>query len=428
MWRTYAALYVTLASIILGFNFATPWFVLSINEEAVKNDRARDIVGWLKTLDRFYTRATESEFQSLIQEVNDSSNFKLNLFGVQEALIRYPLLESIESNNKLIFVDVETYELLYRLEGGQHILYVGPIQLVEEVGTLETLLDYLLLICLAVVVLGWHLSLWYKLIRLERAAEAIGQGDLGARAPQMPFLSLGNLNARFNDMAKKLEVLVNQSRDMGNIISHELRSPISRLKCELELYKVSFESQDRERYLNAFSDDVLELENLVNEFLLFSRMGYQANIERHPMRLKPLLTQLNQTWKREFKSDVRIDCDAAFIFSFEKTLLARALNNLVKNGFKYGRGVVEISARAELVEATRMVVIHVDDNGLGVAPEDKEHIFQPFKRKNDGYHDSGGFGLGLAITASIAKVYGGSIRLGSSPQGGARFTLMLTKE
>jgi two-component system osmolarity sensor histidine kinase EnvZ len=194
-------------------------------------------------------------------------------------------------------------------------------------------------------------------------------------------------------------------------VSHDLRTPITRLKLRLAMMP-----QDDD--VAAVAEDVAEMEQMVEGFLAFAR-GAQAEAAE-PVDLARLLDEVADA-ARERGAEVETMASGDLVVSVRRQALKRCLTNLVENARRHGTRLA-LSA----VRQTRQVEITIDDNGPGIPEADREAAFRPFVRLDAGRNlDQGGVGLGLAIARDVVRLHGGEITLGDSPMGGLRARISL---
>ncbi len=251
--------------------------------------------------------------------------------------------------------------------------------------------------------------------RLASAAEAFGRGQ------SVPYRPRGATEVRiaghaFLDMRARIERQIEQRTLLLSGVSHDLRTPLTRMKLGLSLLPEDDETA-------ALRRDVLEMERLVDEFLAFARGDAMEDTERvDPGRL---VAQAVENAQRAGQ-DVRFGgCEGAGVVALRPQAILRALDNLIGNAVRYGTHVVVSLAFTE-----RTVRLTVEDDGPGIAKERRDEAMQPFVRLDGARNPNagGGVGLGLSIAADIARSHGGSLRLGSSAVlGGLRVDLVLAR-
>lgn len=283
----------------------------------------------------------------------------------------------------------------------------------------------------AAVLLGglflWLRSHWRDLEILREAAQRFGDGQLHVRSGLPARSSVAPLAARFDSMASRIQTLVSTQSEMINAISHELRTPIARFGFALALLKSAKDEAERNRHIDAMSNDMSELDQLVTELLSYGALGQPGRApEYDEINIAEFIDSVTGSLSLEMEAR-DIHCRVVIapeltVACIDPKLSARALINLVRNAMRYGRSNIDISATI----VQHMLVIHIDDDGIGVPEAERKSIFEPFHRLDRSRdRNTGGFGLGLAIVRRAVTSQGGSIDVDDSPTGGARFTMRL---
>ncbi|MCC5864467.1 MAG: HAMP domain-containing protein [Wenzhouxiangella sp.] len=264
---------------------------------------------------------------------------------------------------------------------------------------------------------------------LKQAGQALGDGELAARADRASTArgdELGDLARDFNRMADRLQVQIERQRQLLRDVSHELRSPLARLRVALTLAADSASADKRADYLARMESDIERLDGLIDEILRYVRLKDQPGLERQHFDLTDKLTDLAESARLEGSARgivVKLEAPAQLIISGDAELLGRALENVLRNALRHSPAGGEVELLAEATDA--QVSIHVLDRGPGVPPERLEDIFEPFMRLNEA-RDAGGSGIGLAIARAAIELHGGNIRARNRPDGGLKLSIELS--
>ena len=275
----------------------------------------------------------------------------------------------------------------------------------------------------AVLVWFWVRPFWRELLSLRRAAESIGAGRFEARARARRGSVLRELAGAFNGMAEQVASLLQSHRTLTSAVSHELRTPIARLRFSHSLAREERGAEGKDRYLARMEHDIETIDALTSELLDYARLERGAP----PMRLQNVPAE---PWLEDVLAEARDGFPAQPVairsrvqvsaLRCEPRYMARAVVNLVRNAMIHARSTIDVSLREE----SGRMVIDVDDDGVGIAPADRERLFEPFVRLDRSRdRESGGFGLGLAIVRQVARWHGGDARIAESPLGGARVSI-----
>lgn len=250
-----------------------------------------------------------------------------------------------------------------------------------------------------------------RLENLRQAVEALGAGDFKTRVPTKGCDEVSSLARSFNLAAERVESLLLAHKQLLANASHELRSPLARIRLGLEL-QAERPVPELQKELRR---DVAELDQLIEEILLASRLdAMRESLQMADVDLAALLAE------ECARSDAQ--CEAMPLnIKGDDRLLRRLLRNLLENAKRHGGDGVQ----ASLTQDAGKVVIRVCDNGKGIAAEERERIFEPFYRPAGSREKEGSYGLGLALVRQIAGRHGGSVSCLPRAEGGACFEVRL---
>jgi signal transduction histidine kinase len=271
----------------------------------------------------------------------------------------------------------------------------------------------LVLLAVAVALGSWPLvrRLTRRLERLRRRVEDLGGGDLKARAPVEGKDEVAHLALSFNRAADRIERLVGVQRRVLAHASHELRSPLARLRVSLEMTPATNEQK------TMVARDLAELDGIIDEILEASRLETAERLAR--VECVDLLALLAEEGAR---TGAEVGGEAVEIQG-DPRLLRRLVRNLLENARRHGEdGPVE--ARVDHGEGTG-VRVRVLDRGPGIPPEDRERVFEPFYRPAGRAETGEGHGLGLSLVRQIARAHGGEARCLPREGGGTLFEVEL---
>jgi signal transduction histidine kinase len=254
-----------------------------------------------------------------------------------------------------------------------------------------------------------------RLERLQTQVDALGQGELSARVEVRGRDEIAQLAHSFNHAAAQIEKLVNAQRSTLANASHELRSPLARLRMGLELMQESARPELKDR----MHKDITELDELVGELLLASRLEASERLPRTEM--VDLLGLLAEEAAR-IGAGTQVGGTAVQIRG-DTRMLHRMVRNLLENAQRYGGGSnVEARVEAQAGGGAKLVVA---DRGPGIPAHERERVFEPFYRIAGTPEHGTGVGLGLALVRQIARHHGGEARCLAREGGGTRFEVTL---
>jgi signal transduction histidine kinase len=275
-------------------------------------------------------------------------------------------------------------------------------------------------------------TLTRRLERLQNGVQQWGEGDLSARVPETGEDEVAFLARRFNQAAERVQTLVHsheallasQKSLLANA-SHELRSPLTRIRMGLELMGAGTSPA----FKAEVTRNINELDQLIEEILLASRLdAREADLGTiESVDLIGLAAEECARVDAELDLPSELHAGAAtteLAVPGISKLLRRAVRNLLENARRYGAGEIRLS----LSQTDSHVVIRVSDHGPGVPAALRERIFEPFYRLPGATERDGGVGLGLALVKAIAQRHGGRVACEDQPGGGATFVLELPKK
>jgi two-component system, OmpR family, sensor kinase len=279
------------------------------------------------------------------------------------------------------------------------------------------LLWILAIVALAVAVGTYPIirRLTQRLDDLRTGVEHWGEGDLSARIEESGSDELAFLAQRFNHAAARVECLIESHKSLLANASHELRSPLARIRMGLELMEPEGSACRQEIQKN-----IAELDQLIDEILLASRLDARES-DIGTVELVDLTGLAAEECARAGAELVPGRDSHGLMVQGVVRLLRRAIRNLLENARRYSSGPVTV----ELALEGEYAVVRVRDRGPGVPPAERERIFEPFYRLAGASERHGGVGLGLALVRSITQRHHGLVQCEDQPGGGACFALRI---
>ncbi len=278
----------------------------------------------------------------------------------------------------------------------------------EPLGQLEALIPKLLMWMAIIFVLALVIArmMTSPLRQLDRAVTSIGNNPTGSSSSSVAIPRTGPIELRrvitsFNETQERIRRYMIERSSLLAAISHDLRTPITRMRLRAEMLP--------EPQRGKFVHDLMEMEELVGSSLdLFAELG--KTTERQLVDVTALLESITNDWT-DTGHEVTLEGAARTVYPTEPSMLRRCVNNLVSNGIRYGG-----RAHIELADSPALLRISIRDHGPGMAEEDLERVFEPFVRLEPSRNrDSGGSGIGLAISRNIARWHGGDVKLRNAP-------------
>lgn len=411
-------------------------FVISSALQGITDDYAQRFMrGTVVLIEEDLYRTPRSEWPLAIRKLDDKFAYKLDLVDRRQVDLTPRQDAKLDAGE--IAVDDDGDRMYHRIKGTSQVLILGPLSPdhnPEYQRTIPLELRIRLLtwsltgLCFGLALWLWIRPIWRDLEALRITARALGEGRFSARTPPARSRLFELLAETLNRMAERIQLLIATQKEISSAISHELRTPIARLRFALEMFNDTDEAAERERLSKMMEADLVELDNLIDSSLTYARFEQKKpELCLSSVELKPWVDEQVAAMRILGRGlDLRVELDnlpEGFSVDLDRKQMPYAIGNLLRNAVKYTKS--QIVVHGEVVGAQQdRLALHVDDDGIGVPPEDRDHVFTAFTRL-DRSRDraTGGYGLGLAIARLILEQHGGNASVGVSPLGGARFTL-----
>jgi len=275
----------------------------------------------------------------------------------------------------------------------------------------------LVVLFFAVAIGAWPVvrRLTRRLEALQQGVERFGAGQLQQRVNDSGRDEVAAVASSFNRAAERIEALVHSHQSLLANASHELRSPLARLKMAVAMLEDSAPEQ-RARLKREIDTNIAELDALVEEVLLASRLDAQSRVER-----RDTVDLLAVAAEEAAHVGAAVQADGAVVLRGDERLLRRAFRNLLENARRYGGSEVSVG----VARRSGSVEVRVFDRGPGVPAEMRERIFEPFFRMPGHAEREGGVGLGLSLVKQIAERHGGRVHCEERAGGGSCFVISL---
>jgi len=245
--------------------------------------------------------------------------------------------------------------------------------------------------------------------KLAEASERFGRGEDIEEFRPSGALEIRKAGLEFDKMRKRILRHLNQRSEMLSGISHDLRTPLTRIKLQLAMIK------DKDLSIR-LSEDVDEMEKMLNEYLQFA--STDARDKTETFDLSELVKNINNKYENP---NIINDFDSQIYFNGRKNLIQRCINNLIDNSLKYGKKIV-----VKIKKQNSNIIMSIDDDGPGIPKSEYQNIIKPFYKIDKSRSDSkSSVGLGLTISSDIAKSHGGDINFEKSKLGGLQVRISL---
>ena len=411
----YRALIIVAAPIIILQLIITIVFFDSIWIKANKNT-TRALVAQLKTIIEVYQN-DKKNLDFLTDSYKNNFNFEIGInkkdfpkitgerkFSPMDRSLRRELKSTFGNNNYWFSTSKFKNAVEIKIKSNDDVIeFLVPKEMVStssvRLFVLWTTLPSIVLIIIALIFLKNQTR---PLVKLAKAAEKFGKGDYVNDFRPSGAQEIRKAAYEFDRMAKRINRHLNQRSEMLSGISHDLRTPLTRLKLQLAMI-------NQKELSDQMSKDIDEMEKMLNDYLQFAKTQSQETTTN--INLNNLLIDLKKSINNE---NFKIDCPENINLNCRPQALKRSFENIILNGLTYGKNIYVTANKS----SNRIVVLFEDD-GPGIPEDQYKNVFKPFLRldKSRSLNQSG-VGLGLAIVEDIINSHGGNIQLGESKYNG----------
>ena len=418
----YRALIIVAAPTIILQIIITIVFYDSIWIKANKNT-ARSLVAQLKTIEEVY-RNDKKNLDFLTDSYKNNFNFEIGInkdqfpnitgerkFSPMDRSLRRELKSSFGNSNYWFSTSKfkNAVEIKIRSEN-EVIEFLVPKEMIStssvRLFVLWTTLPSIVLIIIALIFLKNQTR---PLVKLAKAAEKFGKGDYINNFIPSGAQEIRKAAYEFDRMAKRINRHLNQRSEMLSGISHDLRTPLTRLKLQLAMINQKDLSEK-------MSKDIDEMEKMLNDYLQFAKT--QAQEKTSQVELSELFNEIKDNLKN---NNLEILQEDKIFLNARPIALKRSFENIIHNGLTYGKKVV-----VKIEKSSNRAVINVEDDGPGIPEDQYKNVFKPFFRLDKSRSlNKSGVGLGLAIVEDVINSHGGSIQLGKSKFKGLKVKISL---
>ena len=410
---------------------ATPIIILQVTISLVFFDSL-----WIKT-NKGMTRALVSEIKTFIEAYdNEDANksyiinlfqknldLEINFFNEKNISVHIDdrwfspidrsLRRELKSKNLKYWFDTVSYkdtvDLKVTYKNGYFQFYIPKERLTSSSARIFAFwitLPAFLVISIAMIFLKNQTR---PIINLANASERFGRGENVEEFRPSGALEIRKAGYEFERMRKRIKRHLNQRSEMLSGISHDLRTPLTRIKLQLALIK-------DKKISNELSEDVNEMEKMLNEYLQFAKTGAEEKTQKFN-----LIELISSILQKHNNKNIRLLSLENLPYNGRKELLKRCFNNFIENSLKYGDKV-----NINLRKLRKDIIIVFEDNGPGIPEKEYENVFKPFYKIDKSRSETkSSVGLGLSISSDIVRSHGGKIQLGKSEFGGLKVEVFL---
>jgi two-component system OmpR family sensor kinase len=417
MARHFLGLYTLIVLTLAAVSWGQDKLLQAYGARDASDDRA--LAAALSAVENQLQGAPTSEWKHLVERVSAETGGGYELFAATDIAGRKTLVELREG--KIAYMQAaagETWAL--KQLNHDYVLAFKSQAPGTQREPLEWMITVLFYAAMALVIMIWIWPLTRDLRALEHAAARFGNRNWAFDAQIKPRSQIYALAETFRKMALRIDGLITSHKDMSNAVSHEIKTPLSRMHFEIELAQRAQSVSDVKISLDNINADITAINELVSatlNYAILERADLSLNIGTH--NFTALLPAITEFVRNDARPDIKIGtllsgntdkviCDLHLIETVVKNLLynaARYAKHEVHLAFTVHDGVNRLS---------------VDDDGPGIKEEDRQRVFGSFVQLESTQHNKTGFGLGLAIVKRAVEWHDGEVLITKSPLGGAR--------
>jgi two-component system OmpR family sensor kinase len=417
MARHFLGLYTLIVLTLAAVSWGQDKLLQAYGARDASDDRA--LAAALSAVENQLQGAPTSEWKHLVERVSAETGGGYELFAATDIAGRKTLVELREG--KIAYMQAaagETWAL--KQLNHDYVLAFKSQAPGTQREPLEWMITVLFYAAMALVIMIWIWPLTRDLRALEHAAARFGNRNWAFDAQIKPRSQIYALAETFRKMALRIDGLITSHKDMSNAVSHEIKTPLSRMHFEIELAQRAQSVSDVKISLDNIKADITAINELVSatlNYAILERADLSLNIGTH--NFTALLPAITEFVRNDARPDIKIGtllsgntdkviCDLHLIETVVKNLLynaARYAKHEVHLAFTVHDGVNRLS---------------VDDDGPGIKEEDRQRVFGSFVQLESTQHNKTGFGLGLAIVKRAVEWHDGEVLITKSPLGGAR--------
>ena len=419
----YRSLIIVAAPLIILQIIITVVFFDSIWIKANKG-LTRSLVGELKTLSDIYTGEDPKQIEYLTEQFKLNFEYVINikdekLPSISKERKFSPMDRSLRRELKSAFGNTNYWFNTVKYEDVVEIKVKSTDKIIQIIFPRERIapssvrlfifwitLPSILLISIAIIFLKNQTK---PIVNLAKAAERFGKGDFVSGIRPSGASEIRKAAYEFDRMAKRIDRHLKQRSEMLSGISHDLRTPLTRLKLQLAMLS-------QKDLSNKMSKDIDEMESMLNSYLQFAKSQIQE---------KSVATNINELFSEinyeKNSKNLHLDLPIEIVLVARKNALKRCLNNIIENGLNYAKNVyVNIS------KSTNNLIIIINDDGPGIPLDQYKNVFKPFYRLDESRNlNQFGVGLGMSIAEDVVRSYGGNIELSESKYKGLQVKITL---
>jgi two-component system OmpR family sensor kinase len=419
MARHFLGLYLLIVLTLAAVSWGQDKLLQAYGARDVSDDRA--LAGALSAVESRLQSAPASEWKHLVDGISAKTGGGFELFATTDIAGRETL--NALKDGKIAYMQAAAGEAWALKQLNQDYVLAFKSQALEpQRGRLEWMITLLFYAAMALVIMIWIWPLTRDLRALEKSAARFGNKNWVFDADIKPRSQIYALAETFRKMAARIDGLISSHKDMSNAVSHEIKTPLSRMQFEIELAQQSQSTSEVKTSLSNIKADIAAINDLVSatlNYAILERADLSLNIGTH--NFTTLLPAITEYVRKDARPDIQMcaelsgDTDNVIC---DLHLIETVVKNLLYNAARYAKREVHLAFTVQ--DGVNQLL--VDDDGPGIPEKDRQRVFDSFVQLESIGADKTGFGLGLAIVKRAIEWHSGEVFIAKSPLGGARIS------
>ena len=417
MGRHFLGLYLLIVLTLAVVSWGQDKLLQAYGARDASDDRA--LAAALSVVENQVQGAPATEWAHLVEGISAKTGGGYELFAAADIAGRDVLVKL--ADGRIAYMQDAAGETwaLKQLDA-DHVLAFKSQQPETQRGSLEWIVTLIFYAAMALALMLWIWPLTRDLRALENAAARFGDKNWAFEARIKPSSQIYALSETFRKMAARIDGLIASHKDMSNAVSHEIKTPLSRMQFEIELAQQAQSVSEVKNSLSNIKADIAAINDLVRatlNYAILERADLALNIGTHNFtKLLPAITEYVRNDARtdvEMRAQLSGDTDHVIC---DLHLIETVVKNLLYNAVRHAKNKVHLAFTVH----DGLNQLLVDDDGPGIAEKDRLRVFESFVQLEPTRANKTGFGLGLAIVKRAIEWHSGEVRIAESPLGGAR--------
>jgi two-component system OmpR family sensor kinase len=418
MTRHFLGLYVLIVVTLAAVSWGQDRLLNLYGAQDASDDRALGVA--MQVLVEQIANSPPAEHDALLATLSRSTGARLEILSISDLAGR-DTLERLRRGEIAYLQGTGDQSWTLKQFDQDHVLAYESTEHPTGRSPLEWALTLVFYALIALAIMLWIWPLTRDLRELERSAASYGDRNWHYHARIKPHSQIYPLAETFRRMAARIDGLIASHKDMSNAVSHEIKTPLSRMKFEIELAQQATHPGEVQKSLNNLKTDIAAINDLVRatmEYAILERADVALNLDLHDFTalLPGIIQQIRQQAQSPVELRLEVQSEATKV-RCDMHLLEAVVRNLVYNAIRYARHQVRVT----FTQTGARNQLTVEDDGPGIPEKDRLRVFESFVQLNADAATKTGYGLGLAIVKRAIEWHAGEASVSTSAAGGACF-------